>query len=366
MDDLFLYSNTVPDGIKLVKMPKNIAKKDFIEQEPAKMCGYILEKEYRSNKSRMDIWFMRRDLNFDTFVKTDIFPVEREGDKKKYKIDINIKPLAKIKLLVKSGGVKPDEEFYYYGSSFYGVIISGPVEKYDQLKNKTINFCSDDIEEDTFLSNIHNLEPNDYELIEIYDEKLFDIYNNRNQLGNEDVKLNGGNKKSRKSSFKSKTNTKSRKSKNQKGGKKYEIMQCSQEIVNLPRMDCLKKNCTGTKKYKDNVKKLSKLNYQHDKFVAKTCNLKFNKSGVYVETDEDYKCNREQRKGKLFESILKLEDETSTSKCEEKHCAKVNYMDDCIDLGEEQCRIKYKDLIENIEKTKKKKILPLSDCMGND
>ena len=155
--------------------------------------------------------------------------------------------------------MKPDEEFYYYGSSFYGVIISGPVEKYDQLKNKTINFCSDDIKEDTFLSNIHNLEPNDYELIEIYDDKLFDIYKNRNQLGNEDVKLNGGNKKSRKSSFKSKTNTKSRKSKNQKGGKKYEIMQCSQEIVNLPRMDCLKKNCTGTKKYKDNVKKIIKI-----------------------------------------------------------------------------------------------------------
>ena len=85
-----------------------------------------------------------------------------------------------------------------------------------------------------------------------------------------------------------------------------------------------------------------------------------------MKTDKDYKCNNEQRKGKLFKSILKLEDETSTTKCEEKNCAKVNYMDDCIDLGEEQCRIKYKDLIENIEKTKKKKILPLSDCMGND
>jgi DNA-binding beta-propeller fold protein YncE len=150
----------------------------------------------------------------------------------------------------------------------------------------------------------------------------------------------------------------------QSGGKKYKIMQCSQVIVGIPRSECLTKHCTGTKKFKNNMKKLSKLNYQHDKFVAKTCNLKFDKTGVFAETEEDYKCNSEQRKGKLFETILKLEKETSYRKCEEKHCAKEDKMDiDCMDLGEEQCRIKYKDLIENIEKTKKKKILPLADCM---
>jgi hypothetical protein len=160
--------------------------------------------------------------------------------------------------------------------------------------------------------------------------------------------------------------SKSRKTKIQSGGKKYEIMQCSQAIVGVPRMECMKKHCTGSKKYKDDVKKLSKLNYQFDKFVGKQCNLKFDKYGVYPETDEDYKCNSAQRKGKLFKSILKLEEETSTRKCEEKNCTKEDKMgDDCMDLGEEQCRIKYKDLIENIEKKKKKKILPLADCLRN-
>ena len=161
---------------------------------------------------------------------------------------------------------------------------------------------------------------------------------------------------------KNKTN---KKRKIQSGGKKYKEMLCSQSIVNIPRMDCLKKHCTGTKKYKDDVKQLSKLNYQHDKSVAKKCNIKFDKYGVYPETPEDYKCNSDQRKSKLFKRILKLEDETSTNKCEEKNCSKVNYMFDCIELGEEKCRIKYKDLIETIRKTKKKTILPLADCLNN-
>ena len=169
----------------------------------------------------------------------------------------------------------------------------------------------------------------------------------------------GGNKKN---NYKRKS--RSRKVKNQKGGKKYKTMWCSQAIVNLPRMDCLKKHCTGTKKYKDDVKKLVKLNKQHDKFVSKKCNIKIDTLGeLSPETPEQWKCNSIQRKGKLFKNILKLEKETSTSKCEEKNCANVNYMHDCIDLGEEQCRIKYKDVIENIKKTKKKTILPLEECL---
>ena len=36
--------------------------------------------------------------------------------------------------------------------------------------------------------------------------------------------------------------------------------------------------------------------------------------------------------------------------------------DDCIDLGEVKCREKYKDLIETMRKTKKRKILPLEEC----
>jgi len=170
----------------------------------------------------------------------------------------------------------------------------------------------------------------------------------------------GGNKKN---TYKRKS--RSRKVKNQKGGKKYKTMWCSQAIVNLPRMDCLKKHCTGTKKYKDDVKKLVKLNKQHDKFVSKKCNIKIDALGeLSPDTPEQWKCNSIQRKSKLFKNILKLEKEISTSKCEEKNCANVNYMHDCIDLGEEQCRIKYKDVIENIKKTKKKTILPLEACLS--
>ena len=46
---------------------------------------------------------------------------------------------------------------------------------------------------------------------------------------------------------KSKKSKKSIKTKSQSGGKKYKPMLCSQSIVNLPRMDCLEKHCTGTK-----------------------------------------------------------------------------------------------------------------------
>ena len=176
---------------------------------------------------------------------------------------------------------------------------------------------------------------------------------------------NSSKSKSRKTISKSrKTISKSRKTKKQSGGKKYKPMMCSQAIVGIARGECMEKHCTGSKQHKDNMKKLLQLNYQHDSIVAKKCNLRIDSTGVYAVTDEDFKCNREQRKGKLFETILKLEDETSTHKCEEKHCAKEEKIgDDCMDLGEEQCRIKYKDMIENIQKTKKKKILPLDKCI---
>ena len=158
--------------------------------------------------------------------------------------------------------------------------------------------------------------------------------------------------------------TKSRKNKKTRGGgKQTKNIVCSQEIVNLPRMDCLQKNCF-TKKYKDSEKKLVKLNKQHDAFVAKTCNIEILKNyELNPKTDEQWNCLRDQRKGKLFKNILKLEKEINFTPCEKKHCSKLDYMDKCIDLGEEQCRIKYKDVIENIRKTKKKNISPLEECV---
>ena len=162
---------------------------------------------------------------------------------------------------------------------------------------------------------------------------------------------------------KSKTISKSRQHKKTGGGKQNKTIVCSQEFVNLPRMDCLNKNCF-TKKYKDSEKKLVKLNKQHDAFVAKTCNIEISKNyQLNPKTPEQWDCNNSQRKGKLFENILKLEDEINFTPCEKKHCGKLDYMDKCIDLGEEQCRIKYKDVIENIRKTKNKIISPLEECV---
>jgi len=148
----------------------------------------------------------------------------------------------------------------------------------------------------------------------------------------------------------------------QQGGKKYKEVWCSQSIVNLPRMECLKKNCTGSKEYKDNIKKLEKLNKHYDTMVSKKCNIKMS-SGKYgelePETDEQWNCLRSQRKDKLFKTILNLENKTDMHKCEKKHCKKLNYIDDCMDLGEEECRTKYKDVIEK----QKQKILPLEKCL---
>jgi hypothetical protein len=148
----------------------------------------------------------------------------------------------------------------------------------------------------------------------------------------------------------------------QQGGKKYKEVWCSQSIVNLPHMKCLKKNCTGSKEYKDNIKKLEKLNKHYDTMVSKKCNIKMS-SGKYgelePETDEQWNCLRSQRKDKLFKTILNLENKTDMHKCEKKHCGNLNYIDDCMDLGEAECRKKYKDIIEK----QKQKILPLEKCL---
>ena len=147
----------------------------------------------------------------------------------------------------------------------------------------------------------------------------------------------------------------------QQGGKKYKEVWCSQSIVNLPRMECLKENCTG-KEYKDNIKKLEKLNKHYDTMVSKKCNIKMS-SGKYgelePETDEQWDCLRSQRKDKLFKTILNLENKTDKHKCEKKHCGNLNYIDNCMDLGEAECRKKYKDIIEK----QKQKILPLEKCL---
>jgi len=178
------------------------------------------------------------------------------------------------------------------------------------------------------------------------------------------METSGGTRSKRKTKHKKKYGKKTRKRvrRTKLRGGKYKEIWCSQSIVNLPRMECLKKNCTGTKKYKDNVKKLAKLNKQYDTMVSKKCNIKMS-PGKYAEltpeTDEQWDCLRSQRKDKLFKTILKLENETNTQKCEKKHCGKLNYMDDCMDLGEEECRKKYKNVIEK----QKQKILPLKKCL---
>ena len=81
---------------------------------------------------------------------------------------------------------------------------------------------------------------------------------------------------------------------------------------------------------------------------------------------EQYACSSEQRKGPLFQNILKLEEETSTRACEEKYCGDLHYLRDCVILGEEKCRLKYKDLIESQEKKRKIKMESLERCSRKD
>ena len=104
---------------------------------------------------------------------------------------------------------------------------------------------------------------------------------------------------------------------------------------------------------------------QYNVFVAKKCNIKIDKhKEIWPETSEQYECNSKQRKGKLFQEILDLEDKTSTRACGDKYCQKEDVMDtECMDLGEVKCREKYKDVIENMRKTKKRNISSLQDCL---
>ena len=132
--------------------------------------------------------------------------------------------------------------------------------------------------------------------------------------------------------------------KRKKGG--FKEMLCSQAIVSAARVKCVK-TCK-------NEKALAKLNKQYDAFLAKTCK------------DDDYECIQKNREGNpLFDKLIKFEGAIGKYKdaCMSKHCTKeeLGRLDVCIDLGEEQCRAKYADLI----KKSKKKILPLADCTRN-
>ena len=157
----------------------------------------------------------------------------------------------------------------------------------------------------------------------------------------------------------------------QKGGKtqkskKYKALTCSQAILSLKRGDCLTEKCgLNSKKYKDGLKQLAAANKAYNKMYAKTCKVKKNVYGeLEAVTPEQFACSDKSRKSKLFKNILALEKSTSLFPCEKKHCSQHEaIIDDCADLGEEQCRLKYKDLIAEIQKTKKTKILPLEKCL---
>ena len=135
-----------------------------------------------------------------------------------------------------------------------------------------------------------------------------------------------------------------------KGG--YKEMLCSQAIVSQARANCWKK--CKTKKYVADEKALVKMKKQYEAFLSKMCKA------------EHYDCIQTHREGNpLFDKIITLENKIgkNSDECIRKHCTKeeLNRLDTCIDLGEEQCRVKYADLI----KKSKKKILPLEVCMRN-
>jgi hypothetical protein len=149
-----------------------------------------------------------------------------------------------------------------------------------------------------------------------------------------------------------KKNRKLKKRTYKKQGGKYKEMMCSQAIVNEATRKCWEK--CKTKKYMADEKALLKMNKQYDAFLAKTCK------------DDDYECIQKNRKGNpLFDQIIQLEAKSGkmSDACMSKHCTKeeLGRLNVCIDLGEEQCRAKYADLI----KKSKKKILPLADCTRN-
>jgi len=163
-------------------------------------------------------------------------------------------------------------------------------------------------------------------------------------------KSGGRNKKTYK--LKKHRKLKKRTYKKHRGGR-YKEMLCSQAIVSAARVKCVK-TCKKKKEDMANEKEMAKLNKQYDAFLAKTCKT------------DDYDCIQKHREGNpLFDQIIKLEAKGGKMRdaCMKKHCSKdeLNRLDYCIDLGEEQCRVKYADLI----KKSKKKILPLADCLRN-
>ena len=91
-------------------------------------------------------------------------------------------------------------------------------------------------------------------------------------------------------------------------------------------------------------KALLKMNKQYDAFLAKTCK------------DDDYECIQKNREGNpLFDQIIQLEAKSGkmSDACMKKYCDKKKLhriLNDCIDLGEEQCRAKYADLIKKKQK----------------
>ena len=146
--------------------------------------------------------------------------------------------------------------------------------------------------------------------------------------------------------------------KKQKGGGgagQYKEMLCSQAIVSQARVKCVK-TCRKNKQYKAATKAERKLNKQYDDFLAKTC-----------KADESSDCIQKNREGNpLFDKIIELERKNGKfmDTCMSKECSKdeLERLGDCIDLGEEKCRVKYAAFI----KKSKKKILPLAVCQNNN
>jgi hypothetical protein len=191
-------------------------------------------------------------------------------------------------------------------------------------------------------------------------------------LKNNLIKTFGDKKKRKRKS--AKKNTKSAKNYTKKkvaavGGRRVrtKFPNCSQTMVSFPLGDCMKKNCTGSKKYKADMKKLTQLRTKDKGNVAKKCNIDVDKYGeLWPEGEEQYDCLGKERESPLFQNILKLEKETSKRACEEKYCGDLDYFSDCVDLGEEKCRLKYKDLIESQEKKRKIKMESLERCSRDD
>jgi hypothetical protein len=148
------------------------------------------------------------------------------------------------------------------------------------------------------------------------------------------------------------------------GGDSMKKKNCSQTMVVYPLSDCVKKHCIDSKHHKQLAKLIAKLKHQYDTETSKKCNIKPDESGeLFPKTEDQWKCYEEQHDSAAFQNILKLRREAEVLPCQEKHCAAVDYLADCVVLGEEKCRIKYKDLIARIEKKKKIKMSPLDVCL---